>query len=165
MSALRSASGLKSGCGQDWPPHQFGLPAHLEMLTQERHDIAAHLGRLGVPNVIPPELPIPGTAQAVIHTVEFAFDPIESRSGRQRVAGSGRGKVRPWSDNAVGRPAQVYEVEPLGGYTVVTVDAGATRLRALVRGQSAIRPEASVAISCEASRVHYFNAAGDAIAR
>ena len=74
-------------------------------------------------------------------------------------------KVRPWSDNAVGRPAQVYEVEPLGGYTVVTVDAGATRLRALVRGQSAIRPEASVAISCEASRVHYFNAAGDAIAR
>ena len=36
---------------------------------------------------------------------------------------------------------------------------------ALVRGQSAIRPEAPVAISCEASRVHYFNAAGDAIAR
>ena len=44
-------------------------------------------------------------------------------------------KVRPWSDNAVGRPAQVFEVEPLGGYTVVTLDAGATRLRALVRGQ------------------------------
>jgi multiple sugar transport system ATP-binding protein len=74
-------------------------------------------------------------------------------------------KVRPWSDNTVGRPAQVYEVEPLGGYTVVTVDAGSTRFRALVRGQSAIRPEASVAISCDPSRVHYFNAAGDAIAR
>ena len=66
---------------------------------------------------------------------------------------------------AVGRPAQVYEVEPLGGYTVVTVDAGSTRFRALVRGQSAIRPEASAAISCDPSRVHYFNAAGDAIAR
>jgi multiple sugar transport system ATP-binding protein len=74
-------------------------------------------------------------------------------------------KVRPWSDDAVGRPAQVYEVEPLGGYTVVTVDAGNTRFRALVRGQSTIRPEATVAISCEPSRVHYFDAVGDAIAR
>jgi multiple sugar transport system ATP-binding protein len=72
-------------------------------------------------------------------------------------------KVRPWSDDAVGRP--VYEVEPLGGYTVITVDAGNTRFRALVRGQSTIRAEAALAISCEPSRVHYFNAAGDAIAR
>jgi multiple sugar transport system ATP-binding protein len=74
-------------------------------------------------------------------------------------------KVWRWSDDVGGRPAQVYEVEPLGGYTVVTVDAGKTRFRALVRGQSTIRPQAPVAISCEASRVHYFDAAGDAIAR
>ena len=73
-------------------------------------------------------------------------------------------KVAPWSEGA-GRPAQVYEVEPLGWYTVLTLDAGATRFRALLRGESAIRPEALVAISCDPSRVHYFNAAGDAIVR
>jgi multiple sugar transport system ATP-binding protein len=48
---------------------------------------------------------------------------------------------------------------------VVTVDAGNTRFRALVRGQSTIRPEAAGVIWCEPSRVHYFNAVGDAIAR
>jgi multiple sugar transport system ATP-binding protein len=73
-------------------------------------------------------------------------------------------KVAPWSEGA-GRPAQVYEVEPLGGYTVLTLDAGATRFRALLRGEPAIRPEALVAVSCDPSRVHYFNASGDAIVR
>jgi multiple sugar transport system ATP-binding protein len=74
-------------------------------------------------------------------------------------------KVRPRSDDAAGHPAQVYEVEPLGGYTVATVDAGNTRFRALVRGQSTIRPEVAVALSCDPSRVYYFYAVGDAIAR
>ena len=40
-------------------------------------------------------------------------------------------KVRPWSDDRPGQPAKVIEVEPLGGYTVVTLDAGELRLRAL----------------------------------
>ena len=59
--------------------------------------------------------------------------------------------------HAAGR-RKVFEVEPLGGYTVVTLDAGQSRLRALMRGQPDIRPEAMVALSCEPGRVHYFAA-------
>jgi multiple sugar transport system ATP-binding protein len=72
-------------------------------------------------------------------------------------------KVAAWTDGAAGVPARVYEVEPLGGYTVVTVDAGAARVRALLRGQPDIRPEAMVALSCEAARVHRFSRTGDAL--
>ncbi|TIL86464.1 MAG: ABC transporter ATP-binding protein [Mesorhizobium sp.] len=80
-------------------------------------------------------------------------------------------KVRPWldrdgtSDGRAGRPARVFEVEPLGGYTVVTLAAGQARLRALLRGQPDIRPDAIVAISCEPGRVHYFGQSGGALAR
>ncbi|TIU12806.1 MAG: ABC transporter ATP-binding protein, partial [Mesorhizobium sp.] len=78
-------------------------------------------------------------------------------------------KVRPWldgeiSDGRAGRPARVFEVEPLGGYTVVTLAAGQARLRALLRGQPDIRPDAMVAISCEPARVHYFGQSGGALA-
>ncbi|MBZ9848367.1 ABC transporter ATP-binding protein [Mesorhizobium sp. CA14] len=74
-------------------------------------------------------------------------------------------KVRPWTGKgtAEGRPAQVFEVEPLGGYTVVTLAAGQARLRALLRGQPDIRPDAMVAISCEPGRVHYFGQDGGAL--
>ncbi len=74
-------------------------------------------------------------------------------------------KVRPWVDDEAGRPATVFEVEPLGGYTVVTLDAGQSRLRALMRGQPDIRPQAQVALSCEPARVHYFALGGGALAR
>ncbi|MEW9837426.1 ABC transporter ATP-binding protein [Mesorhizobium marinum] len=72
-------------------------------------------------------------------------------------------KVAPWSEGAALKPSRVYEVEPLGGYTVVTVDAGAARVRAMVRGQPDIRPEALVALSCDAARVHRFQRGGTAI--
>ncbi|RWB19722.1 ABC transporter ATP-binding protein [Mesorhizobium sp.] len=77
-------------------------------------------------------------------------------------------KVRPWADNEMadggkGRPARVFEVEPLGGYTVVTLAAGQARVRALLRGQPDIRPDAMVAISCEPARVHYFGRDGGAL--
>ncbi|RWF52600.1 MAG: ABC transporter ATP-binding protein [Mesorhizobium sp.] len=84
-------------------------------------------------------------------------------------------KVRAWSDGEIseggvsdgraGRPARVFEVEPLGGYTVVTLAAGQARLRALLRGQPDIRPDAMVAISCEPGRVHYFGQSGAALGR
>lgn len=74
-------------------------------------------------------------------------------------------KVQPWTDGNAGRPAKVFEVEPLGGYTVVTLDAGNARLRALMRGQPEIRLDALVAVSCEPSRVHYFGAGGGALTR
>jgi multiple sugar transport system ATP-binding protein len=74
-------------------------------------------------------------------------------------------QVSPWQDSAAARPATVFEVEPLGGHTVVTLDAGQTRLRALMRGQPEIRPEAIVALSCAPARVHYFGPGGTALER
>lgn len=72
-------------------------------------------------------------------------------------------RVSPWDQGGGGRPAKVYEVEPLGGYTVITLDAGASRVRAMVRGQPDIRPDTLVALSCEASRVHRFARNGSAM--
>lgn len=72
-------------------------------------------------------------------------------------------KVEPWAENHPGRPATVYEVEPLGGYTVVTLDTGGQKLRALMRGQPDIRIESVVALSCNPERIHFFGAAGEAL--
>jgi len=74
-------------------------------------------------------------------------------------------KVAAWTEGDGSRPARVFQVEPLGGYTVVTVDAGASRVRVLVRGQPDIKPEALVALSCDAARVHRFGAKGAAMPR
>ncbi len=72
-------------------------------------------------------------------------------------------KVEPWAASHAGRPATVYEVEPLGGYTVVTLDTGSQKLRALLRGQPDIRIDSTVALSCNPERVHFFGAAGEAL--
>jgi multiple sugar transport system ATP-binding protein len=74
-------------------------------------------------------------------------------------------RVLPWDQGGEGRPAKVYEVEPLGGYTVITLDAGASRVRAMVRGQPDIRPDTLLALSCEASRVHRFARNGSAMSQ
>jgi len=74
-------------------------------------------------------------------------------------------KVAAWTEGDGSRPARVFQVEPLGGYTVVTVDAGASRVRELVHGQPDINPEALVALSCDAARVHRFGAKGAAMPR
>ncbi|MBE7183781.1 MAG: ABC transporter ATP-binding protein [Methylobacterium mesophilicum] len=72
-------------------------------------------------------------------------------------------RVAPWVDGASGRPARVFEVEPLGGTTVVTLAAGETRLRALMRGQPAITPDALVSLSCDPSKIHFFSQGGGAL--
>ncbi|SOC35927.1 carbohydrate ABC transporter ATP-binding protein (CUT1 family) [Rhizobium subbaraonis] len=72
-------------------------------------------------------------------------------------------KVEPWAESHPGRPATVYEVEPLGGYTVVTLDTGGQKLRALMRGQPDVRIESAVALSCNPERIHFFGAAGEAL--
>ncbi|PZQ97051.1 MAG: ABC transporter ATP-binding protein [Cereibacter sphaeroides] len=74
-------------------------------------------------------------------------------------------RVRAWDGSAEGRPATVFEVEPLGGFTVVTLDAGGTRLRALLRGQADIRVDTQVALACDPSRVQFFGAGGQTLAR
>jgi hypothetical protein len=46
----------------------------------------------------------------------------------------------------------VADVEPLGGFTVVTLEAGEAPLRALLRGQPDIRVDARVALGLDPTR-------------
>jgi multiple sugar transport system ATP-binding protein len=64
-----------------------------------------------------------------------------------------------------GQPATVAEVEPLGGYTVITLRAGDQPLRASLRGQPDIRVGAQVALSCDPAKVIWFGAGGAALPR
>jgi multiple sugar transport system ATP-binding protein len=73
-------------------------------------------------------------------------------------------KAEPWSEGHVGVPAKVFEVEPLGGYTVVTLSAGEEKLRALMRGQPRIDVDSDVALTCDPRRIHFFKPDGRALA-
>lgn len=73
-------------------------------------------------------------------------------------------RVAPWTGGA-GLPGRVADVEPLGGYTVVTLDAGDQPLRALLRGQPDIRVDSQVALQVEPGRAHFFGEGGDALRR
>lgn len=72
-------------------------------------------------------------------------------------------RVAPYA--GAGPPATVAEVEPLGGYTVVTLKAGDQPLRAMLRGQPDMRVGAQVALSCDAAKVIWFGAGGKALPR
>ena len=61
--------------------------------------------------------------------------------------------------------ARVFEVEPLGGHTVVTLESGSIRLRALMRGQPQIRIDSQVGVECDPARMFYFDRAGRALPR
>lgn len=65
---------------------------------------------------------------------------------------------------APGTGATVTGVEPLGGYTVLTIAAGDQSLRAMLRGQPAFRPGETVAISTDPARVHVFGPGGERLA-
>ena len=71
-------------------------------------------------------------------------------------------RVSAWEGGA-DVPAPVSEVEPLGGYTVVTLTAGTQSLRAMLRGQPDIRVGALVGLGSDPERVMYFGAGGDAL--
>ena len=73
-------------------------------------------------------------------------------------------RVTDWTGGD-GVPARVTEVEPLGGYTVVTLAAGPQPLRALLRGQPDIKVGAQVALACDPGRVIYFSGDGKALPR
>jgi multiple sugar transport system ATP-binding protein len=73
-------------------------------------------------------------------------------------------KAEPWVAGRAGVPARVFEVEPLGGYTVVTLSAGEQKLRALMRGQPQIAVDTDVALSCDPRRIHFFKPDGQALA-
>ncbi|MDP1729778.1 MAG: ABC transporter ATP-binding protein [Devosia sp.] len=61
--------------------------------------------------------------------------------------------------------ATVFEVEPLGGFTVVTLSAGGNRLRALLRGQPAIQTDSAVGLTMNPAAAHFFAQDGRSLAR
>lgn len=61
---------------------------------------------------------------------------------------------------AAGQGATITEVEPLGGFTTLTVDLQGTPLRATLRGQPKFAAGESVALSVDAGRAHFFDPAG-----
>lgn len=73
-------------------------------------------------------------------------------------------RVSPWQ-GGTGIPATVAEVEPLGGYTVVSLTAGDQRLQAMLRGQPDIRVGALVALSCDPAKAMFFGTGGHALPR
>jgi multiple sugar transport system ATP-binding protein len=53
-------------------------------------------------------------------------------------------------------PARVYEVEPLGAFTIIDVAFAGQILRAMLRGQPPIRPEEPVGLSIAPTSIHLF---------
>ena len=62
-----------------------------------------------------------------------------------------------------GAPVRVFEVEPLGGFTVVTLEAAGTLLRALMRGQPRVAADQPVGLTVDPGAVHAFAADGRAL--
>ena len=65
--------------------------------------------------------------------------------------------------SAAGAGATVFEVEPLGGFTVVTLSAGTDQMRALLRGQPRVDADSRVALAVDPATVHFFAADGRAL--
>jgi len=63
-----------------------------------------------------------------------------------------------------GNAARVTEVEPMGGYTTLSIDLQGTMLRATLRGQPKYSPGETVALSVDKGCAHFFDAQGSAIA-
>lgn len=59
--------------------------------------------------------------------------------------------------------AVITDLEPLGAFTTLTVDAGGTTLRASLRGQPAFRAGQRVQLSVDPDKTHFFDRAGQAI--
>lgn len=62
-----------------------------------------------------------------------------------------------------GGQVRVFEVEPLGGVTIVTLQAGETSLRAMVRGQPKIEPDSAVSLSLASGQACFFADDGQAV--
>jgi multiple sugar transport system ATP-binding protein len=69
-------------------------------------------------------------------------------------------RVRPWREGEASAPGRVADVEPLGGFTVVTLEAGEAPLRALLRGQPDIRVDTRVALGVDPAEAHFFDESG-----
>jgi multiple sugar transport system ATP-binding protein len=108
-------------------------------LVQGAFEAAAMPLRLTLPGVASE-----GAATAAIRPEDLAIEPADAGGG--------------------GLAAAIYEVEPLGGYTVVDVSVGETILRASVPGNASFALGQPVRLQIDASRCHLFDAAtGDVL--
>ncbi|HWA43164.1 MAG TPA: TOBE domain-containing protein, partial [Hypericibacter adhaerens] len=60
-------------------------------------------------------------------------------------------------DRADAAHAEVYELQPLGGFTIVDVNYGGLILRELVQGQTALRLGERIGITLDPARIHLFS--------
>ncbi|MDP2119051.1 MAG: ABC transporter ATP-binding protein [Hoeflea sp.] len=115
----------------------LGAPA-MNLLELDKGRASALEGALPLSGLAVPD----GAAQIGIRPEDLLVGPALA---------AGQGLVR------------VYEVEPLGGVTVVTLQAGETSLRAMVRGQPKIDPDSQVSLSVAAGQACFFAGDGQAV--
>ena len=74
-------------------------------------------------------------------------------------------RIRPWDDSRVGTPCTVADVEPLGGYTIVTLTPpkGEGNLRLLLRGKPSVELGARVGVDFSPAMLLRFDAQGNAL--
>ena len=122
--------------------------------------VSAYVARLlGAPmmNILP--LSQDGTAAGGTIRLPDGLRPPEAASLGIRPEAL---RVLPWAGGS-GSAGRVTDVEPLGGYTVVTLEAGETPLRALLRGQPDIRVDARLALGVDPAQAHFFDESGDTL--
>jgi multiple sugar transport system ATP-binding protein len=88
------------------------------------------------------KVPLPGHAVGAPSAVELGIRPEDVRITAP--------------DAASAAPAEVYEVQPLGSYTIVDVRHGGLILRALLQGQPRLRPGEWIGVTLDPARVHLF---------
>ena len=98
--------------------------------------------------------------------------PLQLPFSGLAAAGATTAAIRPEDlviDETVGSPiglaAAVYEVEPLGGHTVVDVSIGETILRATLPGYASLAPGQPVRLQIDPARCHLFDSASGDVLR
>ena len=116
---------------------QIGAPT--ELYDRPASAYVARLLGAPVMNLVPPGLfpGLPGAVQVGVRPEDL--DVMPDPAGQATISG----------------------VEPLGGYTVLTITAGAETLRAMLRGQPAFAPGQPVRLTAPPERLHHFAPDGE----
>lgn len=142
---------------------QIGTP--VEIYDRPTNEYVARL--LGSPmmNIVPAHRDAAGSAfEAAEGAIRLPAGMVPEETANLGIRPENL-KVTPWTDGAEGRPVKVFEVEPLGGHTVVTLQAGGRMLKALMRGQPQIAADSLVSLTCSPEQTHFFGTTGAALAR
>jgi multiple sugar transport system ATP-binding protein len=127
------------------------------------HPASQYVARLlGAPTINVLGLDRGNGVSAAAGTIQFAAQAVPDGAASIGIRPEDL-RAEPWTEGRAGVPARVYEVEPLGGFTVVTLSAGPGKLRALMRGQPKIQIDTDVALSCDPKKMHFFMPDGQAL--